>query len=139
MKSVYIASSWKNRHAVEMLSTILRSYPEIEVKSFVENCFNEMYDGKPFDFETWVHTPDALKSFTYDIHNAMGADLVIYIGPSGPDAWAEIGAAYGNGVMIVGLHAKGETIGLMRKMIPHWFSDHKSMLKFIEDNFFTRP
>ncbi len=128
--TVYIASSWKNRHAVELLSEQLRTRG-IEVLSFVENCFEEDLHQ---DFEEWIKTPAADRSFEYDTTGAMTADLVIYISPAGTDAWAEIGAAWAKGQPIWGLYAKGEQSGLMRKMI-RWFHCWKELLLEIEKTF----
>ena len=112
---IYIASSWKNQHAVELLTAHLRSNGH-EVKSFVE------HEGKNGDFARlsfteWVDSEDGRDCFEYDTSGATDSELVIYIGPSGVDAWAEVGAAWARGVPIVGLWAKGEQAGLMRRMI----------------------
>lgn len=88
---IYIASSWKNQHAVEMLTALLRANKH-EVLSFVENQHGEMdsyqpvEDGKKLSFEEWIVTERAWKSFIYDSEGAMYSDLVIYISPSGKDA-----------------------------------------------------
>lgn len=121
---VYIASSWKNQHAVEMLTHILRmKVPGVEVLSFVENNFGEGHGPvKPVPFEEWMQTPKSDNSFVYDTKGATKSDVVIYISPSGTDAWAEVGAAWASGVPVLGLWAKGEGTGLMRKMV-RWFDD----------------
>lgn len=131
---IYIASSWKNRHAVELLSDKLREYENTEVLSFVENCFEE---DLHMDFEEWVKSPAADKSFEYDTNGAMFADLVIYIGPSGTDAWAEVGAAWAKGQPIWGLYAKGEQSGLMRKMV-RWFTEWRELVLTIEQMFLLK-
>jgi hypothetical protein len=115
---IYIASSWKNQHAVEMLTRILRDRGH-DVASFVERADNleeELKHGK-LAFDDWVWSDSGKDKFKYDTENAITADLVIYIAPSGTDAWAEVGAAWGNDVPIVGLHAKGEQSGIMRRMV----------------------
>jgi len=112
--NVYIASSWKNRLAVELLTKELRMMG-YDVVSFVEN---ENIDySKPFDFDKWVWSRNGGASFQFDINGAMFSDLVIYIAPSGCDAWAEIGAAFGRNRPILGLWVKGEPSGLMRRMV----------------------
>lgn len=127
MLTIYIASSWKNQHAVEMLTTLLRDAGHV-VKSFVENNFGEGHGAeKPTNFEEWVKTTQAERSFIYDTEGAMHSDLVVYIGPSGTDAWAEVGAAFASGVPVLGLLAKGEQAGLMRRMVM-WFDDYKTLL-----------
>lgn len=133
---IYIASSWKNQHAVEMLTDVLRQYKH-EVMSFVENNYGEVgtlstrhlatKNGAPIPFDEWVWSDRGCNSFEYDTGSAISADLVIYIGPSGTDAWAEVGAAWASGVPIYGLWAKGEQAGLMRRMVT-WFDNYHSLL-----------
>jgi hypothetical protein len=128
MKKIYIASSWKNQHAVEMLTVKLREAGH-EVISFVERAVNdEGRSSLKFDVEKWIWSDDGLDKFHYDTDGATKSDLVIYIGPSGTDAWAEVGAAWACGVPIWGLWAKGEPAGLMRRMVT-WYDDHKILLE----------
>lgn len=62
----------------------------------------------------------------------MNSDLVIYISPSGKDAAAEVGMAYAKGVPIIGLYAKGENFGLMRKMMHDWCFRYTEVLIMVE-------
>jgi len=129
---VYIASSWKNQHAVEMLTLLLRNEGH-EVLSFVENNYGEGHSAKkPMDFEKWVWTDAAQRSFIYDTDGATKSDLVVYISPSGKDAAAEVGAAWASGVPILGLYAKGEDFGLMRRMVHQWFEHYTELLTAIK-------
>lgn len=127
---IHIASSWKNQHAVEMITALLREEKH-EVFSFIENCNEE--GNKNFNFEDWVLTERADQSFEYDTTSAMESDAVIYIGPSGKDASAECGMAYARGVPIIGLWAKGEDLGLMRKMMSIWCNNYIDVLTAIEN------
>ena len=130
---IYIASSWRNQHAVEMLTDKLEEDYEHEVISFVRKASSD--EGRSnlrFDFDEWVNSKEGEEKFNYDINGATKSDLVIYIGPSGKDAAAEIGASFGAGIPVIGLFAKGEDFGLMRRMIA-WFDDYREMLKFIEN------
>ena len=125
---IYIASSWKNQHAVEMLTDLLEAKGH-KVHSFVREAINT--EGRTeikFDFDQWINSEDGERKFDYDLHGATKSDLVIYIGPSGTDAWAELGAAWASGVPIVGLYAKGEQSGLMRRMVT-WVSDYRELLR----------
>ena len=125
---IYIASSWKNQHAVEMLTDLIRAKGH-QVLSFVENNFEEGHGpDKPMDFETWVQTEQADRSFQYDTDGATKSDLIIYLSPSGTDACAEIGAAWASGKPISGLWAKGEPVGLMRKMV-EWCNNFRELIK----------
>ena len=129
---IYIASSWKNQHAVEMLTALLRDEGH-EVLSFIENNYGENHNHitKKFDFETWVNSSESDQSFKYDTEGAMKSDLVIYISPSGKDAAAECGLAYASGVPIIGLHAKGEDFGLMRKLMRGWFERYTDIIEIV--------
>lgn len=128
---IYIASSWKNQHAVEMLTACLRSAGH-QVRSFVENNFEEGHGpDKPMPFEEWVQSKQADNSFAYDTKGASESDVVVYLGPSGTDAWAEVGIAWACRIPIFGLWAKGEPAGLMRKMVS-WYMSYKELLIAIE-------
>lgn len=129
--TVYIASSWKNQHAVEMLTSLLRG-KGYKVLSFVENNYGEGAAIQvPIVFEDWIKTEKANQSFWYDTNGAATSDLVIYISPSGKDAAAEVGIAWANKVPILGLHAKGEDFGLMRKLMLSWYYHYQDLLEAV--------
>ena len=128
---IYIASSWKNQHAVEMLTDLLRAKGH-NVNSFVERAVND--EGREkliFDFEKWIEGDDGRRKFEFDTNGATKSDIVIYIGPSGTDAWAEVGAAWGSGVEVIGLWAKGEKSGLMRHMVT-WYFDYRAIINHVD-------
>src|SRR5574343_86553 len=86
---IYIASSWKNQHGVEMLTKLLRDQGH-EVISWVENNYGEGHGAnKPINFEEWVKTEKADNSFYFDTEGARNCDIFIYYGPAGKDAAAE--------------------------------------------------
>lgn len=129
---IYIASSWKNQHAVELLTAELRRRGH-EVASFVEKAVSdEGRSGLAFDVEEWINSEDGADKFRFDLDGATKSDMVIYVGPSGPDAWAEVGAAWASGKVVLGLHAKGETIGLMRRMVS-WFKSVHGLVQAIDE------
>ena len=128
---IYIASSWKNQHAVEMLTALLRERNH-EVLSFIENGYNEGYlPNAKMNFEKWVNSSLSNKAFKFDSEGAMGCNLLIYIAPSGKDAAAECGMAYAKGIPIIGLFAKSEDFGLMRKMMVAWYERYFDILEAI--------
>ena len=131
---IYIASSWKNQHAVEMLTALLREKGH-EVISWVENNYGENHNHvtKKFDFETWVNSDESNESFRFDTHGVMKCNLLIYLGPSGKDAAAECGLAYAKGIIMFGLAAKGEDFGLMRKMFNAWFGRYTELLQAVDN------
>jgi len=126
--NIYIASSWKNQHAVEMLTARLRQLG-CEVHSFVEN--NNFEHERNILFDEWVWSAEGQQSFEFDTNAAINSDLVIYLGPSGCDAWAEVGAAWAAGTTIFGLLSKGEQIGLMRRMVT-WFKGVDDLINAID-------
>jgi hypothetical protein len=132
---IYIASSWKNQHGVELLSETLRE-KGCEVISWIENNYGEDHNHvtKKFDFETWVNSAESEQSFEFDTNGATKCDLFIYYGPAGKDAAAEMGAAWAAGRTMIGLWAKGEDMGLMRKMIPrhYWFTRTADLVKCVK-------
>ena len=123
---IYIASSWKNEHGVEMLTRHLENRGHTVI-SFVRAATDKENLNEETGFNEWVFSEDGTKKFQYDIDGATKSNLVIYYGPSGTDAWAEVGAAYGSGVKIYGLWSKGEPAGLMRRMVI-WFNNIGSLL-----------
>ena len=80
------------------------------------------------ELEHFILSSEGLRVFKFCADSATKADLVIYLGPSGCDAWAEVGAAYGSGVPILGLLAKAEDVGLMRHMIAGWCTSVEELL-----------
>jgi hypothetical protein len=132
--TIYIASSWKNQHAVEMLTNHLRLHG-FEVRSFVENNYGEGHrSDKGINFEEWVNTQAADSAFMYDMQSACTSDITIYLGPSGKDAAAESAMAFAKGKYLYGLWAKGEDMGLMRKMMHQWFTRYTDLLEHVYRN-----
>lgn len=130
---IYITSSWKNQHAVEMLTVLLRE-KRCDVISFVEKAIcDEGRSEITFDVEEWIHSENGEEKFLYDLEGATTSNLLIYIGPSGTDAWAEVGAAWASGVSIWGLWAKGEQAGLMRRMVSCWFHGVEDLIESLDD------
>ncbi len=121
---IYIASSWRNQHAVEMLTSILRDAGH-EVVSFIEEERLNRITDEQLDTAT--------EKFDYDTKGATTSDLVIYLSPSGCDAWAEVGAAWAAGVPIFGLWAKSEAVGLMRHMVADWSRNYHELLAAVKE------
>ena len=131
---IYIASSWKNEHGVQMLTSILREKGH-EVISWIENNYGEFHNNvtKQLPFEVWVNSKESNQSFEFDTNGATTSDLVIYFAPSGKDACAEVGMAWASGIPIFGLYAKGEDLGLMRKMMKQWYPNIIELLEAISN------
>lgn len=129
---IYIASSWKNQHGVEMLTALLRAKGHTVI-SWVENNYGETHNHvtKKFSFEEWVNSDEANQSFQFDMEGATGCHLLIYYGPAGKDACVEMGAAFAIGIPIIGLYAKGEDLGLMRKCVT-WYDRYTDLLNAVD-------
>ena len=130
--NIYIAASWKHQHAVEMLTDILEERGDHILSWIREGRPEEAFLSKR-ELTAFIESPDGKKVFDFCSTSATTADLLIYIGPSGCDAWAEIGAAYGSGVPIFGLLAKNEEVGVMRHMIKSWFSSVAELLVAVNE------
>jgi hypothetical protein len=123
---IYIAASWKHQHAVELLTDLLEKSGH-QVVSFVREAATSGELRAVGGLEEWIDSEDGLRKFEFDTQGAMSADAVVYIGPSGTDAWAEVGAAWALDVPVLGLWAKGEPAGLMRRMVC-WFDNHRHLV-----------
>jgi hypothetical protein len=129
---IYIASSWRNQHAVEMLTALLREKGHIVISFIEQNYAHGFGATKGYSMDEWIASESGQKSFNYDTDAASHSDLIIYISPSGKDAAVELGIAYSNRVLIFGLFAKGEDLGLMRKVVSRWFERYPDMMTEID-------
>ncbi len=124
---IYIAASWKQHVAVDLLAATLRARGH-QVFAFTEQeCAHLAVD--PGD---WFESQACQSVWQADMTACLGADLVIYIGPAGVDAWAEVGAAWGNGVPVLAVKAKGEAVGIQRKMVQRWHDNQASLLAHVD-------
>jgi hypothetical protein len=121
---IYIASSWRNQHGVEMLTALLREKGH-EVVSWVENNNEEAMNMPTKD---WLRSELADKSFQFDLLGATSCDLFILYSYAGNDAHAEMGAAYENMIPIIGLWQKGYEEGLMSRMVDKWCHNYRELL-----------
>jgi len=113
------------------MTAILRSRGHC-VLSFIEAATSAEPGAGSGDVEAWIASEDGEQKFKYDTTSAMTCDVLVYIGPAGTDAWAEIGAAWAHGIPILGLVAKGEQAGLMRRMVNSWFATYSALIEFME-------
>ena len=128
---IYIAASWKHEHAVELLTRELERMGH-KVVSFVRVAGRVPtgFDLTP-KLDEWIASADGARKFAFDLKGATESDVVIYLGPSGADAWAEIGAAWAAKRTILALTAKGETIGLCRRMVTAWAPTIDILLEYV--------
>lgn len=134
---IYIAASWKHQHAVEMLTERLEQNGHTVLSWLREGRPEEAFLSRR-ELEHFIYSDEGRRVFDFCAESATSCDLVVYLGPSGCDAWAEVGAAYGRGVPVLGLLAKSEDVGLMRLMIRSWHSSVSALLAAVE-NMAVRP
>lgn len=138
MKTIYIASSWKHKDEVEKLTVDLRANG-YGVLSFIESN-RDLGHVAPADSYEFYNSDTASKIFSKDLKDITEADMVIYLSPSGVDAAAEVGFAYGQGCIVLGLAVAKDrdgvpqeiTFGLMRLMIDEWYADTETMIADME-------
>lgn len=128
---IYIAASWKHQHAVEMLTERLEEKGHSVLSWLREGRPEEAFLSRR-ELEHFIYSDEGRRVFDFCAQSATGCDIVIYLGPSGCDAWAEVGAAYGKGIPILGLLAKSEEVGLMRLMIRSWHSSVADLVDTVQ-------
>ena len=128
---IYIAASWKHQHAVEMLTERLEEKGH-EILSWLREGRPEEAFLSQKELDKFIKSDIGKSVFEFCVSSVKNADLIIYVGPSGCDAWAEIGMAHGMQKPILGLLAKSENVGMMRHMIEHWCSSVSELMKEVE-------
>jgi hypothetical protein len=129
---MYIAASWKHQHAVAMLTERLENMGH-EILSWLREGRPEEAFLSKRELSGFINSDEGRRIFAFCVNSATQSDLVIYLGPSGCDAWAEVGAAHGAGVPVLGLLAKAEEVGLMRHMVDTWFSSVDDLLQALAE------
>ncbi len=128
---IYVAASWKHQHAVEMLTEQLERAGHSVLSWLREGRPEEAFLSRR-ELEHFIHSPEGRRVFEFCANAATSCDLLIYLGPSGCDAWAEVGAGFGRGVPVLGLLAKSEEVGLMRHMIQAWYNSVTELMLAVE-------
>jgi len=128
---IYIAASWKHQHAVEMLTERLEAMGHDILSWLREGRPEEAFLSKR-ELAGFINSEDGHRIFRFCVDSATTADLLVYLGPSGCDAWAEVGAAHGSSVPVLGLLAKNEEVGLMRHMVDEWFTSVNDLLQAVD-------
>ncbi len=155
--TIYIASSFRNIHAVRMLADRLRAdghtildwtskAPPLPADMPIEER-RAVLDGYATGLCPARTQGDsggaALRReraergdiFRFCAHACARADLVIYIGPAGQDSACEVGMAYTSGVPVYGLRGKLESPGLiMAKAVTRWFDNVDDLLEALYDD-----
>ena len=124
---IYIASSFRNTHAVQMLRDALRAHGH-EVLDFTQYAPPLPEGMTPEERRAALDADERGEIFEFCTQACASADLVIYIGPSGQDSACEVGIAYNAGVPVFGLSGKLEAPGtIMARAVNRWFDDTRHL------------
>ena len=111
MLKVYIASSFKNIHAVRLLAKSMRQmgYEILDwtLKATPPEGLNAAKRRE------WMDTDHGGEVFSFCAEACKQADFIIYLGTSGQDAGVEVGIAYGLQKPVLGIRGPLESAGLM--------------------------
>ena len=109
--TIYIASSFKHLHAVQLLGRELRkqgyTVADWTLKATPPEGLNAAQRRQ------WMDTDHGGEVFAFCAKACMTADLVMYLGTAGQDAGVEIGMAHAAGRAVLGVRGPLEAPGLM--------------------------
>ena len=111
MLTIYIASSFKHLHAVQLLVRTLREH-DCRILDWTEKAVPPEGLNAAARRE-WMDTDHGGEVFAFCATACKQAQLVIYLGTSGQDAGVEVGIAHGAGIPILGIRGPLESPGLM--------------------------
>lgn len=125
---IYIASSFKNLYAVQLLAAELQNAGCV-VLDWTEKA-TPPSGLSPSERRVWMDTDHGGSVFSFCETACRNADLVIYLGASGQDAGVEVGIARGAGVPVLGIRGPLESPGLML---------HGAVMRWVEQITDIRP
>ena len=125
---IYIASSFKNLHGVHLLRNELakRGHTVLDWSALAP----PLPDDMPLDARRALLDSDERgEIFDFCEQACQEADTVIYMGPAGQDAAAEVGIAYASNVRVLGLAGPLEAPGLiLSRCVSQWFANIGDLL-----------
>ncbi len=129
---VYIASSFKNIHAVKLLSKYMRGLG-YNILDWTEKATPP--EGlNSSQRREWMDTDHGGEVFRFCEQACMKADFLIYLGTSGQDAGVELGIAHGLSIPILGIRGPLESPGLMlHGVITTWVEDVEQAVKILAE------
>lgn len=137
--NLYIASSFRNLHAVSLLTNRLREAGHfvLDWTRFAPPLPENM---RPEERRALLDSDARGHIFDFCSQSSARADLVIYLGQAGQDAACEVGIAWNAGVPVYGLGGPLEAPGLiLSRSVSQWFNSTPDLLAaveaFAEENF----
>ncbi len=130
--TVYIAASFKHKHAVRLLGSHLRHMGFI-ILDWTEKA-TPPAGLTPAERRIWMDTDlEGGQVFSFCYEACTAAHVLIYFGESGQDAAVEVGLASGAGVPIMGIRGPLEAPGLMlHGAIPVWVEHIEDALEVMQ-------
>ena len=126
---IYIASSFKNLHGVHLLRNKLGQlgHQVLDWSALAP----PLPEGMPTETRRQLLDSDERGDiFRFCTQACREADLVIYLGPAGQDAAAEVGIAYASNIPVYGLAGPLEAPGLiLTRCVQKWFSQVEPLLE----------
>ena len=130
---IYIASSFKNLHAVRMLRDVLTNEGHT-VPDWTELAPPIPSTVLPEERKRMLDTDNGGELFTFCSEACAESDLVIYLGKAGQDAGVEVGMAFVAGLPIIGLRGAEESVGLMlHGCVTRWAESVEELLKALPE------
>jgi hypothetical protein len=129
---LYIAASFKNLHAVHLLRDYLRERGHIllDWSSLAPPLPESML---PETRRALLDSDERGDIFDFCHKACRQAEAVIYLGPAGQDAAAEVGIAFASGVPVLGLAGPLEAPGLiLNRCVSRWFAQVGELLAYLE-------
>lgn len=121
-RTIYVCTSTKN----------LSSYRELQEAldpRYVLHDWTRLLPAPGPDFERRKDEDPRGRAFAFCSQACAGADLVIYLGPSGCDASCELGIAFAAGAPVWGVAGPEERPGVMVKgCVGRWFEDMAALI-----------
>jgi nucleoside 2-deoxyribosyltransferase len=129
---IYIASSARNLHGVQLLRNLLsgRGHRVLDWTALAPPLPDHL---SPEERRMALDSDERGEIFAFCAKACKEADALIYLGPAGQDAACEVGMAFAAGVPTIGLAAPTEKPGLiLNRAIRHWAANIEDSLKLID-------
>lgn len=125
---IYIASSFRNLHAVQLLRDRLQElgHTVLDFTAFTPPLPDSM---KPKERRAALDADEYGTIFSFCTESCASADLVIYLGASGQDSACEVGIAFGAGVPVLGSAGALEKPGtIISRAVSIWAKDVNALM-----------
>lgn len=128
---IYIASSFRNLHAVQLLTASLKKEGHV-VEDWTKLAPPVPAGLLPEEAKALLDSDERGDIFAFCSGACTYVDILIYVGPAGQDAACEVGLAAASGVPIFGLSGPLERPGLiLAGLVTKWFDSSDELLQAV--------